>query len=250
MSLDPRTPIIIGTGQVAQHAIGLDDAKDPIAIIADAITLASQDAGLTSIPNPDALRIVSLLSWRYTNPAYFVAQDLHLEPHELGLSATGGNTPQTLVNIASQQIQRGEIDLVFLAGGETSRTRKRARAAGVELDWRTTDIAPTMVTEEKKIVHPEEIERKMYAPIQLYPMFETAVRAHAGRSVQDHQIHISELWSRFSAVAATNPNAWSQRFYTPEEIRSVSPTNRMIGMPYPKLMNSNNDVDMAAALMV
>jgi len=250
MSLDPRTPIIIGTGQVAQHAIGLDDAKDPIALISDAITLASQDAGLTSIPNPDALRIVSLLSWRYTNPAYFVAQDLRLEPRELGLSATGGNTPQTLVNIASQQIQRGEIDLVFLAGGETSRTRKRARAAGVELDWRTTDIAPTMVTEEKKIVHPEEIERKMYAPIQLYPMFETAVRAHAGRSVQDHQIHISELWSRFSAVAATNPNAWSQHFYTPEEIRTVSPTNRMIGMPYPKLMNSNNDVDMAAALMV
>lgn len=151
MSLDPRTPIIIGTGQVAQHAIGLDDAKDPIALISDAITLASQDAGLTSIPNPDALRIVSLLSWRYTNPAYFVAQDLRLEPRELGLSATGGNTPQMLVNIASQQIQRGEIDLVFLAGGETSRTRKRARAAGVELDWRTTDIAPTMVTEEKKL---------------------------------------------------------------------------------------------------
>jgi acetyl-CoA C-acetyltransferase len=63
-------------------------------------------------------------------------------------------------------------------------------------------------------------------------------------------VHISELYARFSAVAATNPYAWSKKQYTAEEIRSASDTNRMIGFPYPKLMNSNNDVDMSAALIL
>ena len=34
------------------------------------------------------------------------------------------------------------------------------------------------------------------------------------------------------------------------EIATAGPTNRMIGFPYPKLMNSNNDVDQAAALIM
>jgi len=95
-----------------------------------------------------------------------------------------------------------------------------------------------------------EFERKILMPVQVYPMFETAIRARAGRSVQDHQTHISELWSRFSDVAAKNPNAWSQNAMSAEDIRTAGPNNRMIGFPYPKFMNSNNDVDMGAALIM
>ena len=97
---------------------------------------------------------------------------------------------------------------------------------------------------------PDEIARQIVMPVQVYPMFETAIRARAGRSVQDHQKHISELWSRFSNVAAKNPNAWSQNAVSAEDIRTASPSNRMIGFPYPKFMNSNNDVDMGAALIM
>jgi acetyl-CoA C-acetyltransferase len=60
----------------------------------------------------------------------------------------------------------------------------------------------------------------------------------------------SELWSRFSYVAAANPNAWIRTAMSAEEIRTPGPNNRMIGFPYPKYMNSNNDVDMAAALIM
>src|SRR5207302_10755681 len=37
---------------------------------------------------------------------------------------------------------------------------------------------------------------------------------------------------------------------TPEEIATVSPDNRMIGFPYPKLMNANIQTDQAAALIL
>jgi len=250
MTIDPRTPVLIGTGQVLQRAEGLDDARDPVALMVEAITLAASDAGLSSVPNPDAIRVVSLLSWKYGNPAQFIAEDLGLTPRGLGLSAMGGNTPQTLVNAASRQILAGELDLVILTGGETTRTRARYNKAGLTPDWRTTDIAPVPVSEDLTMNMPEELARKIMMPIQIYPLFETALRAQAGRSIADHQVHISELYARFSAVAATNPYAWSKKQYTAEEIRSASDTNRMIGFPYPKLMNSNNDVDMSAALIL
>ena len=250
MTIDPRTPVLIGTGQVLQRAEGLDDARDPVALMVEAITLAASDAGLSSVPNPDAIRVVSLLSWKYGNPAHFIAEDLGLTPRELGLSAMGGNTPQTLVNTASRQILAGELDLVILTGGETTRTRARYNKAGLTPDWRTADTTPTPVSEDLTMNMPEELARKIMMPIQIYPLFETALRAQAGRSVADHQVHISELYARFSAVAATNPYAWSKKQYTAEEIRTASDSNRMIGFPYPKLMNSNNDVDMSAALIL
>ena len=250
MTLDPRTPVLIGTGQVVQRAEGLDDALDAVGMMVQAIEKAAADAGLASVPNPDSIRVVNLLSWKYGNPAQFIAEDLKLSPRELGYSAMGGNTPQTLVNAASRQILAGELDLVILTGGETTRTRARYRKAGVEPQWRSTDSVPVLVSEDLTMNMPEELERKIGMPIQVYPMFETALRAQAGRTIEEHQKHISELWSRFSAVAAKNPYAWSPKEYTAEEIRTPTANNRMIGFPYTKFMNSNNDVDMSAALIM
>ena len=61
---------------------------------------------------------------------------------------------------------------------------------------------------------------------------------------------IAELWSRFSHVAAGNPYAWLREPRSPEEIATITPQNRIIGLPYRKVMNSNNDVDMGAALIM
>lgn len=250
MAIDPRTPVLIGTGQVVQRAEGIDDARDAVALMGEAITLAAQDAGLSSVPNPDAIRVVSLLSWKYGNPAQLIAEDLGLSPRETGLSAMGGNTPQTLVNSASREILAGKADLIILTGGEVTRTRARYRKAGVEPNWRSSSVEPTLVSEDLVMNMPEERAREIVMPIQIYPLFETALRAQAGHSIEEHQVYISELWSRFSQVAAKNPYAWTQKAFTAEEIRTPSPTNRMVGFPYPKMMNSNNDVDMSAALIL
>jgi acetyl-CoA C-acetyltransferase len=81
-------------------------------------------------------------------------------------------------------------------------------------------------------------------------MFETAIRAAAGRTPDDHLSAVCELWASFSAVAARNPYAWIREARTAEEIRAVTPENRLVGEPYRKCMNSNNDVDMAAAVLI
>ena len=87
-------------------------------------------------------------------------------------------------------------------------------------------------------------------PTQVYPMFENALRAAAGESIDAHQVKVSDLWARFSACASENPYAWSPQPRTAEEIRTVTADNRMIGFPYPKLMNSNIQTDQAAALIM
>ena len=53
-----------------------------------------------------------------------------------------------------------------------------------------------------------EEERGLDLPIHVFPLFENALRAQRGRSLDDHRLHIGQMWSRFSEVAAANPYAW------------------------------------------
>lgn len=252
MAIDPRTPILIGAGQIAQHVADVHDAKDPVGLMVDAIRAAAVDAGLGGVPDADAIAVVALLSWRYGDPAFLIGQQLGLSTTRTILTTHGGNSPQTLVNKTALEIQHADVDLAILAGGETTRTRARAKKQGIELDWPTAPIdqVPESSGENLDMTHPVERALGLYMPVQIYPMFETAIRAAAGRTVDEQRVIASELWSRFSAVAAANPNAWLQVERSAEEIRTPSSTNRMIGFPYTKYMNSNNDVDMAAAVIM
>jgi len=251
--LHPHTPVLVGTGQVVHRAAGLDDALEPAELMARAVREALGDAGLGSLNHVPVLRVVSLLSWRYRDPARFVAERAGLTVDRTGKTTNGGNSPQTLVNATARQIQAGELDMAVLTGGEAFRTRMRARKTQAALPWPEVPegVEPDEILGEDLVMnHPHEIERQITMPVQIYPLFETALRAEAGRSVEHHQVFLSELWARFSEVASRNPYAWVREGLTAEQIRTPGPSNRMIGFPYPKYMNSNNDVDMAAALIM
>jgi acetyl-CoA C-acetyltransferase len=250
--LDDQTPVIIGVGQYVNRSDSLDDALEPVALMEQAVVAASVDAKLDGPPNADSLRVVGQLSWRYGNAPRFLAGRLGLEDARLDYTTMGGNSPQTLVNATALQIQSGEIDIAILAGGEATRTRQRGRAAGIEFDWPTSDPGdePTIVGEELGMNLDAEIARGIGMPVQFYPMFETAIRAASGRSLDEHHAHLGQLYAGLSEVAARNPYAWIQVAKTADEIITVSERNRMIGLPYPKLLNSNNSVDMGAAVIM
>ena len=252
MAFDPHAPVIIGVGQTLQHTDDLDEALDPSLLMCSAIGDATMDAGLGSIPNPQSVRVVNLLTWKYGDPAYLIAQQLGLTPIETAYTTMGGQSPQSLVNITAAEIQAGDLDIAILAGGEARRTRVRARKSDHPLNWPTApeDQMPRIIGEDFVLNHPLELERGVMMPVQIYPIFESAIRARSGLTPEQHLDKISELWSRFSSVAADNPYAWSRHAWTAEEIRTPTPTNRMVGLPYTKYMNSNNDVDMAAAVIM
>jgi acetyl-CoA C-acetyltransferase len=252
MAIDPRTPVIVGVGQTVQRTDDLDAALDPTQLMCSAISDAATDAGLKSIPQPQSVRVVNLLSWKFGDPAYLIAEQLRLSPTETAYTTMGGQSPQSLVNVTAAEIQAGALDLAILAGGEARRTRVRARKTDFSLPWPTAPEAqqPRILGDDLVLNHQLELDRGVMMPVQIYPIFESAIRASAGRPPVAHLQRISELWSRFSKIAAANPYAWSRRAMTADEIRTPSSTNRMVGLPYTKYMNSNNDVDMAAAIIM
>ena len=129
MTLDPRTPVIIGVGQRLQREDNPLNALAPAPFMAEAVRAAVADAGLSSTPTPDSLVVVSFLSWKYANPATAVSHELGIEPGETVVTTMGGNTPQSLVNQTALDILNGRSELVILTGGETQRTKNRAKKA-------------------------------------------------------------------------------------------------------------------------
>jgi len=169
------------------------------------------------------------------------------------VTGMGGNSPQSLVNLASLAIQAGRSDLVLLGGAEAWRTRTAARASGTDLAWTVQgDDVPVAErsTAEVPMTSDGEQARGVLMPVQMYPLFEQGLRIRLGRGLDEHLARVAELWARFSEVAATNPHAWIQEAFTPEQISTPSADNRMIGFPYTKRMNSNNAVEQGAALIL
>jgi len=182
-----------------------------------------------------------------------VGQRLGATPRDTSVSGLGGNSPQTVLNRACLDIQSGAADLVLVGGAEAWRTRSSAKRSGVEATWtRQSDDVPAAraSTGDVAMSSPGEQARGVFLPVQVYPLFEQAHRIELGRGLEEHLQVMSELWARFSDVAATNPHAWIQRAYSAEEIRTPSADNRMIGFPYTKLMNSNNAVEQGAGVIL
>lgn len=87
-------------------------------------------------------------------------------------------------------------------------------------------------------------------PVEVYPLFEVALRARLGLGIAEHLDRIGTLWSAFSQVAADNPHAWLRTPMSVAEIITPSDDNRMISWPYTKRSCSNNQVDQGAGLIV
>mgnify|MGYP000567732193 FL=1 len=247
MSLDPRTPVLVGYGQVNQH--DENPGSEPVDLMEAAARAAADARVLEAV---DAVRIVNLLSVRYRDPGLLLAQRIGAPDAATMYTPVGGNVPQSLVNQACLDIHAGRNDVVLIAGGETWRTRTRLKSRGERLvgteQAESVPLAPS--APEFQMAGPAEVRIGLVAPSHVYPMFEQALRIEAGEHPDAHRRRIGELWSRFSQVAQGNPHAWSREVVPADEIWQAGPANRMISWPYPKLMNSNNMVDQGAVLIL
>jgi acetyl-CoA C-acetyltransferase len=257
MQPDPRLPVVVGVAQLTRRPQSAATATEPLEMMAEVIAGAAADAGpgQALLDRVQSVRVIDTLAWRYPNPGALLGQRLHMPVRDSVKVATGGNSPQMAVNDTAAAIQRGELDVAIVVGAEAVYSRFLARKEGVTQEW-TPDSTPIEGPPPRQIgidrpgTSEAELARSLVMPTQVYPIFENALRAASGASIEDHQVKISELWARFSTVAATNPFAWSPQARTAEEIRTAGPDNRMIGFPYPKLMNANIQTDQAAALIL
>lgn len=250
--LDPRTPVLVGGGQLNQR----EDphlALEPVDMIVRAAHLASEDAECSGLATrADSVRVIGLLSWLYRDPGLLVAERLGAPVRHTVYTGHGGSHSQALVNDAAEDILAGRSEVVIVGGAEAWRTRMALKQAGERPNWTVQgeDLAPDETRPDVAMRDETEQRAGLDRPVFIYPLFEQALRIAAGRTSKEHRAEIARLWARFSDVAAQNPAAWSQRRVSAEEIEAASPTNRMISWPYTKLMVSNNNVEQAAAVIV
>lgn len=246
-----NTPVLVGIGQLKNHVASLEEAREPVRMMLDAARLAEADTGVTGLlPQVQSVRVIRGV-WRYSNPAAYVAEQIGAPGAQTVGTLFGGNQVQAVINRTAVSIQAGELDLVLITGAENGYSAARARKLGQSLRYtETPGEYDVLIGAQKPEHHDYEMAKGIRTAIQVYPMYENAIRHHRGESIKEHLERVSSLWSRFSDVAADNPHAWIRERVSAEEIRTPSPTNRRVSFPYTKLMNANMMVDMAAALIL
>jgi len=245
--------VLVGGGQLRKRA-GLDgpfDPMEPSLMLAEVLERAARDASHPELcREADFIGCVQPISWGYEDLPGRVAEHLGAKP-ALGCETdSGGDMPVQLLNEVAGQIQAGQVRVALLTGGEAFYGRRRAKKEGVSLDhWAGGTEFRKFGQDMRPISNELELRHGLVMPAQMYPLYENALRAQAGRSLEEHQVFLSELMARFSEVAARNPYSWFPEPRTAEEIRTIGARNRPICFPYPKLMNAIMQVDQAAGLI-
>jgi len=261
---DPsRMPVLIGVGQITDEETPPAAARSPVELMAAAARLAAADAGgapglWAALDSVAVMRLFSDSSPRFRsphgraeNPPWSVARRLGAAPREFIYTPSGGNMPQVMLNRACARIAAGESSCALLVGAEAQRTELAARRAGIALDW--AEAAPEVPDELggfKPSTSAHEVAHGLAAPINIYPLFEQAVRGRRGDDPATHRERMGALLARFAGIAAANPLATRRQGFTEAEIVTPGPANPLIGAPYTKLMCANIYIDQAAAVLV
>ncbi len=252
MVIDPQTPVIVGVAQATyRDGSTLDPIEMIAAVIADAGIDGTGDGRL--IAKADILAVVDIASLQIPDPAALAAQKLGITPRATVRSVMGGDGPHALMADVCGAIARGEAEVGVVAGAEALATLSRAMKSGEMPQWplQESSVKPTRtVGSDRPNTSAAEQAASLIAPIMIYPLFESALWARSGRTLEEERLYLGRLWARFAAVGQGNPYAWTQRAYSAEEIAFASPVNRLVNHPYTKLLNSNIQVDQAAAIVV
>ncbi len=290
MTINPRTPVLIGVGQITQHwsPVSGDPAPSPQSLRADAAQLALADSGAANAVCSSIERVIVVRTMldsvptapqpfgRCANPPGRLAADLGLSPRDTIYSQVGGDQPQDLVNQSAAAIHNGQARTILLVGAEATATMKAAIKAGQALDWSDSPLASPVVNDGAPLASPAvndgacasgeagftdcgrgpmllspyDIANGLGAPTQTYPAFESALAQRLGHDYAAHRQIMSELWAGFSAVAARNPHAQFPIERSVDFLSTPSAENYPLAEPYLKWDVAQDAVNQGAALIL
>ena len=260
-NLPDNTPVIVGVGDIIDKR--KVDGPDPLTLLGQASELAFQDSGIKNVTDYlDAIGVVRFSvdfstatnqsRFGYSNFPRSLANKIGVKKDISELySGMGGNAPQVLLQEISKKIHANEIHCALISGGEVLQTMISKLKSGEKLNWEdSAGGKPEIIGINDEGFSEEEKKHYMDLPSNVYPIFANAIRSSKSQSSEEHLKECSELFSKFSKVASLNPKAWFPKFRTPEEIEEISDSNRLVGFPYTKYLNSMIRVNMASSLVV
>ena len=195
-------PVIVGAGQYVNRSREIADAVEPLEMMATVARAAEDDAGVEGlIARIDSLQVVSIIAWPYPDTTGLLAERLGARPAQRVYTAVGGDTPQRLINQTAEAIVRGETRLALICGAEVLASTRLARRLGATLPWHERGIPQEVVGDSRSGFTEVESRHGAVMPTRVYPLFENALRAHLGLSLEEHRRRLGALYERFSAVA-------------------------------------------------
>lgn len=264
MSVDPRTPVIVGVGQFTER---IDDpAYRGMSAVELAAAAAQSALSDTGVPTAAAEAIDTVVGIRQfeisgrgmaplgksTNYPRSVAQRVGASPTRAVLEPIGGQGPQHAVTEFAAAIAAGQADVVMVFGSENGSTLrsfakttdKPDHSETVEGQLEDRGFGYEGLFNEYTVAH-----GLVGAPAQ-YGLLENARRGRVGLGVAEYRRAMAELFAPFSKVAAMNPYSASPVERTVEEILTVDSSNRMICDPYPRLLVARDQVNQGAAAIL
>ena len=150
----PRTPVLVGVGQITNRG---DELVDPITLAAEATRRALADCGAHL--SVDTVAMPGVLSPRTEHAAHRLAAALGLAPRRLLSSTIGGNTPQWLVGALGGD----HLALASYNAGKSRVDRWLAERPGLPPDEFIDDIPfPETQNYVKRILGTAEDYRRLY----------------------------------------------------------------------------------------
>ena len=250
--MDPRTPVIVGVGQMVRRP-GEGDPLSPIDLAVEALRRAGEDSGTGTklIERADSFRHVATMGWPLSNEGELIAAAFGASPRQtVRTGLVGGNGGQRLAGATAAAIAAGDVDVAIVTGAEALAAAKEVDPVAAGWPVQGDGVPDETIGDERPGSSEAEIAVGLLVPIYDYALIETAVRAKAGSSPAEHLRVLGSLWSRFSEVAAANEYAWLPKAFTAEELTTPTNENRMVSVPYTKLLTAQLQVDLASALIM
>lgn len=246
------TPVIAAVGEFVDRPASPERALEPVKLMAAALRACETDAGAKLMDQVGLISLIGLVSWPYRDPVRQLTNELGIAPTEQVNASMGGETPVRLAHEAAARIVNGEDIVAAIVGGEAVNAVSHAQKTGAKLAWTPAASREETVKfpSSRFAMSPVAKQLGVMSPAQIYPFYEVASQAAWGQTPAEASRESAELWARYAAVAATNPSAWIRTAPDADAIGTVTPDNRLINWPYPKLMVANPSVNQSAAVIV
>jgi len=259
-NFDVGAPVIIGVGEASRKTVAgewpaprelagaaikaaLGDTGQPQAIAAAIDTIAAirtfEDSGVSlGTGSPD------------NTPEAFGAAG-GVTAQRLIYADVGGQSPQAMLNELAGDLRRGTLEVAVLVAAEATGTAKRARKAGVTLDWSLPSDTPfDNRLSSFPILSRTEIRHGIISMPLAYSMIENARRMALGFDADAYAGEMAALWSAFSAKAETRAHAQFPGFRSPDALQSDDNGNYPLTDIYRRWHVAQDAVDLGGAVIL
>lgn len=249
-----QIPVLVGAAQLLDHEADPTLVPNPLEMLTRVGREAAAQAGPAKavLEAIDTIALVEVLAWHPQNGPRLVGEQLGCTSLKGEYDcATGGETPVALINLMAERICKGESDVALVAGCNNIKSLRAAGKREIHLDWPSGGSGtPSSYGKTRLGGNEEEIRYGLNLPPTIYPIFENALRAARGQSLDEHRTAMGALMNPFTKVAANNPDAWFPVERSAQELVTPSEQNRMVSFPYTKYLNAFLDTDQAAGVLL